>query len=108
MQHNQSNRRKFLKNIAASTAGLAVLPAFTTAVTAAPEHLLLAAADQPANYTGPTRIKFSVIGINHGHINAMVEAVTRGGGEFVSFYAAEAPLREAFAKKISAGKDSRQ
>ena len=32
-------------------------------------------------------IKFSVIGINHNHIYGQVDAVIRGGGEFVSFFA---------------------
>ncbi|MCC7526284.1 MAG: Gfo/Idh/MocA family oxidoreductase, partial [Chitinophagaceae bacterium] len=44
-------------------------------------------------------IKFSVIGINHGHIYGMVDAVTRGGGQLVSFYAKEPDLATAFAKK---------
>jgi hypothetical protein len=35
------------------------------------------------------RIRFAVIGMNHGHINSQVGAMTRGGGEFVSYYAKE-------------------
>lgn len=45
------------------------------------------------------RIKFSVININHGHIYGMVDAVTRGGGQLVSFYAKEPELVADFAKK---------
>jgi predicted dehydrogenase len=46
------------------------------------------------------KIRFGVIGINHGHIYDMVRSVSRGGGELVNFYAKEddlaADFREAF------------
>ncbi len=42
------------------------------------------------------RIRFSVIGLNHGHIYAQVRAVLGGGGELISFYAKEAELAAAF------------
>ncbi|MDB4915619.1 MAG: Oxidoreductase protein [Gemmatimonadetes bacterium] len=45
------------------------------------------------------RIRFSVIGINHSHIYGMAEAVIRGGGELVSFYAMEEDLRAEFARR---------
>jgi predicted dehydrogenase len=44
------------------------------------------------------RIRFSVIGLNHGHINSQTRAVQRGGGELVSFYAKEQDLAAAFTK----------
>lgn len=44
------------------------------------------------------RIRFSVIGINHSHINGQVNSVLRGGGELVSLYAAENDLAAAFMK----------
>jgi predicted dehydrogenase len=50
------------------------------------------------------RIRFSVIGINHGHIYGQVEAVKRGGGEFVSYYAKEPELLAAFAKQFPEAK----
>ena len=46
------------------------------------------------------KIKVGVIGINHCHIYGQVEAVQRGGGELVSFYAKEADLAAAFAKRF--------
>src|SRR5262249_42970731 len=46
------------------------------------------------------RIRFAAIGINHSHINSQVEAVIRGGGEFVSFYAKEPDLAAAFTKRF--------
>ena len=46
------------------------------------------------------KIKFGVVGINHGHINSQVEAVIRGGGELVSMFAKEADLTAAFVKRF--------
>ena len=43
-------------------------------------------------------IKFGVIGINHGHIFGMVNALIRGGGYFDLFYAKEPELIENFMK----------
>jgi predicted dehydrogenase len=53
------------------------------------------------------RIKFSVIGLNHGHINGQTRAVLRGGGELVSFYAKESDLAAAFAKEFPQAKLAR-
>jgi predicted dehydrogenase len=50
--------------------------------------------------TSQPRIRFSVIGINHGHIYGQVNAVLRGGGEFVSFYTPEPDLAVPFAKSF--------
>ena len=56
---------------------------------------------------GASRIRFSVIGMNHGHIYSQVEAVIRGGGELVSFYAPEADLSAAFAKRYPQAKQAK-
>lgn len=53
------------------------------------------------------QIRFSVIGLNHGHINGQTEAVLRGGGELVSFFAKEADLADAFAKRFPQAKRAR-
>ncbi len=50
------------------------------------------------SYDSP-RLKFAVIGMNHGHIFGQVEAIKKGGGELVSYYAKEADLIAAFAKR---------
>jgi predicted dehydrogenase len=50
------------------------------------------------------RIKFSVIGLNHGHIYSQTEAVLRGGGELVSFFAIEPDLSEQFSKAFPQAK----
>jgi predicted dehydrogenase len=76
MQEHQVNRREFV-------AGLAGAVAVTG-----------------TRLQKPTpRIKFGVIGMNHGHINGQVDAVARGGGELVSAYAKEPDLAAAFQKR---------
>ena len=52
-------------------------------------------------------IRFSAIGLNHGHIYGQVEAVRRGGGELVSFFAQEPDLAAAFAKRYPQAKLAR-
>ncbi|MGE0129449.1 MAG: Gfo/Idh/MocA family protein [Blastocatellales bacterium] len=56
---------------------------------------------------GKPRIKFSVIGLNHGHINGQTRAVIGGGGELVSFYAKEPDLVAAFSKQFPQAKLAR-
>jgi predicted dehydrogenase len=97
MKAFQFNRRKFIRDVAASTAGLVILPALPKDVPAAFKKFEDPVS--PVQKNESPRIRFSVIGINHGHINSMADAVIRGGGEFVSFYAAEPVLRDAFSKK---------
>jgi predicted dehydrogenase len=43
-------------------------------------------------------IRFSAIGLNHGHIYGQVDALLQAGAEFVSFYAREPNLVAQFAK----------
>ena len=80
-----NNRRTFIKQ----TTGLAALSTLP---------LGLYASSQAA------RIRFSVIGLNHGHIYSQVEAVLRGGGELLSFFAKEPDLAAAFAKRYPQAK----
>jgi predicted dehydrogenase len=85
MKNAQFDRRKFMNLTAKAATGLAILP--TLPQKAFAEKLI-----EP-------KIKFSVININHNHIYGMVDAVTRGGGQLVSFYAKEPDLVAAFSKK---------
>ncbi|MEP6729343.1 MAG: Gfo/Idh/MocA family oxidoreductase [bacterium] len=85
------SRRDLVKASVGIAAGLA-------ASVMIPERLSAAVHTTPRGRQA-ARIRFSVIGINHGHINSQVDAVVRGGGEFVSFYAAEPELRAPFAKR---------
>ncbi len=101
MKDPQFNRRNFIRNTAATATGLAFLSALPKKTMA---RINSSTAESnsafPDVYSGDTRIRFSVIAINHGHINSMVDAVIRGGGQFVSFYAKEADLSADFAKRF--------
>lgn len=101
----QANRRRFIKESVATAAGLAGLSVLP--------NELLAAAERPfsvpvvggsARPKGAARIRFSAIGLNHGHIYGQVEAVIRGGGQLVSFYAKEPDLVAAFTKRYPEAK----
>lgn len=91
MSYSPFNRRRFIKNTAKTATGIALFSALPKNTIAAAMH------HEP-------RIKFSVININHGHIYGMVDAVSRGGGQLVSFYAKEPDLVAAFAKKYPQAK----
>ncbi|MDQ3395552.1 MAG: Gfo/Idh/MocA family oxidoreductase, partial [Bacteroidota bacterium] len=108
MKGQKFDRRKFIQKSAATASGLMLIPSLADASFAVPgKHsgsTLTEAHLKPiANPIAP-RIKFSVIGINHGHIYSQTEAVIRGGGEFVSFYAKEPDLSAAFSKKFPQAK----
>jgi predicted dehydrogenase len=53
------------------------------------------------------RIRFGVIGLNHGHIYGQVRAVQRGGGRLVSFYAQEEELVKNFAEAFPEARQAR-
>jgi len=92
--HNFSlNRRKFIKNSSRAAAGITILSSLS-------QPVLSAAHNAP-------KIRFSVININHSHIYGMVDAVTRGGGQLVSFYAKEPELAAAFSKRYPSVKLAR-
>jgi predicted dehydrogenase len=81
------DRRTFLKTSLAAA----------TAAAAGGDGTL--AAQQPAPAARAPRLKFAAIGLNHGHINGQVDAVTRGGGQLAAFFAKEPELADAFAKR---------
>ncbi len=102
MKNPSFNRRKFVKDTLAGAASIAGLTTLPLDLLASSDRVITAA--ESANKEKslpvlPPKIKFSVIGLNHGHINSQVEAVIRGGGQFISFYAKEEDLAAAFAKK---------
>jgi predicted dehydrogenase len=84
------NRRKFLKNTATAATGMALLSSL-------PKKSI-------AGFSAEPKIRFSVIGINHGHINGMINAVTRGGGELVAVYAKEPDLLANFTRQFPKAK----
>ena len=86
MGSKQFDRRRFLKDTAKAATGMTLMSAFSKNTYISDVHI-------------KPKINFSVINMNHAHIYGMVDAVTRGGGQLVSFYAKEPDLIEAFAKK---------
>ena len=52
----------------------------------------------------PPKLRFSVIGLNHGHINGQTQAVQRGGGELVAVYTKEPELLADFTKRFPSAK----
>ena len=97
MKYSGGSRRRFIKDAATTAAGIAGFSLMPV------QYIRASAPAKEIIYDKP-RIRFSVIGINHGHINSQVEAVKRGGGEFVSFFAKEPDLAAAFSKNFPEAK----
>jgi predicted dehydrogenase len=104
----ESNRRKFLRQSLTTAAGLAatVIPGDLSAATLNRRPILSRERGTPTK-VGPPLIRFSAIGLNHGHIYGQVETVIRGGGELVSFFAKEPDLIAAFSKRFPQAKLAR-
>ena len=100
MKSIQSNRRSFLKDAATTAAGLVLLPAISKEAHGHTDEVADIASSSAKTRSTAARIRFGVIGINHGHIYSQVEAVKRGGGEFVSFFAKEEDLVATFQKRF--------
>ena len=92
---NSVDRRSFLQSSALKMAGLGFLP-----ISQMPNFLKEKGTVQPI-YTAE-RLKFGVVGINHGHIYSMSQAIINGGGTLASFYAPEEDLAAEFSKKFPA------
>jgi predicted dehydrogenase len=61
-----------------------------------PDEIIIKPIDRPKpKYS----IRFSVIGINHGHIYGIVDTLTKGGGTLVAVYSREPELLPAFTKR---------
>ncbi len=95
MENTPNNRRNFIKNSLASTAGLVLSSSLVNEIAAKSTSI-----EAPYIYKNVVpSIKFSVIGLNHGHIYGMTDAIIRGGGELVSVYAKEPDLLAAYLKR---------
>ena len=99
-------RRDFIKESIASAAGLVMMSALPEDALSAPKRLVTEIAKSDSVAPKANRIKFAAVGLNHGHIYGQVEAVIRGGGELVSFYAKEPDLAAAFAKRYPQAKQA--
>ncbi|MDQ2657617.1 MAG: Gfo/Idh/MocA family oxidoreductase, partial [Bacteroidota bacterium] len=104
----ESNRRKFLRQSLTTAAGVAglVLPGHLSGGPLDRRPFFSKEASRIAK-PGAALIRFSAIGLNHGHIYGQVETVLRGGGELVSFYAKEPDLVAAFSKRYPNAKLAR-
>ncbi len=91
----KGSRREFLTSSLGATA---------IAVTGS-KRLLRSQSVSPASR--PVRIRFAVIGLNHGHINNQVQTALRSGGQLASFYAKEPDLAASFAKRYPDAKLAR-
>jgi len=101
----RDDRRKFMKTVAGlAAASLAPASALVGAGSVHAEAARPSADTEPSR---PHRILFSVVGVNHAHIYGQVAAVSRGGGELVSFYAAEPDLAQEFGKRYPQAKLAR-
>jgi predicted dehydrogenase len=89
MKNDSVDRREFIKTSGNAAAGMMVTAALP---------LKSASGRLSSDSRVKRSLKFSVIGVNHDHIYAQVEAARRGGGELVSFYAKEPELAAAFSK----------
>ena len=91
------SRRKFIIDAAGKTA-------ITLGVVNAGILQAATPKEQPLKATPQRKIRFSVIGLNHGHIYGQCETLIRAGGELVSFYAAETALANEFQRRYPAVK----
>lgn len=103
MKEPKFNRRKFLKYTSATATGLGLLSIIPKEVIGS-SSIIANAETNPERFFrkagAEAKIKFSVIGINHAHIYSQVDAVLRGGGQLVSFFAKEPDLTAAFLKRF--------
>jgi predicted dehydrogenase len=92
MTASKFNRRKFIKSATTAAGVFTILPKGVLGNDA--ERI-----NTHKHVKNPAKISFSVIGINHNHIYSQVDAVIRGGGQFISFHAKEDDLSAAFSKR---------
>lgn len=99
----RANRRNFLKQSIAMAAGLGA--------TAIPENLngrSIKIEDSGAGLEERKRnsagVRFSAIGLNHGHIYSQTDSLIRAGAELVAFYAKEQDLADAYGKRYPQAK----
>jgi predicted dehydrogenase len=98
MAKSNFNRRKFLRDTAATVGGISLFSSLPQKIFAAGSSGEASISKPPKQWDNP-RIKFSVIGINHGHIYSQVDATIRGGGQLVSLYAKEPDLVASFTRR---------
>jgi predicted dehydrogenase len=104
MAEDRVDRRTFIRNMSSTAAALSVVPAAVEQMSGADT---VEQRGPAINRNTPVRIRFSVIGLNHGHINSMTTAVIRGGGELAMVYAREPELIAQFTRLFPTAKVAR-
>ncbi|MCC7044866.1 MAG: Gfo/Idh/MocA family oxidoreductase [Acidobacteria bacterium] len=104
MAGDRFDRRTFIRNMSSTAAAVSVVPAAVERMSGAET---VEQRTPAAGRNVPVRIRFSVIGLNHGHINSMTSAVIRGGGELALVYAREPELLAQFSKQFPTAKVAR-
>lgn len=94
----KNQRRDFLKQGVLGMAGLGLAPMDISSVKE------IKVPGKPSRTFSAPRLKFAVIGMNHGHIYGMTEAIKRGGGELKSYFAKEPQLNAEFGKRYPQAK----
>ncbi|WP_422081486.1 Gfo/Idh/MocA family protein [Ulvibacterium sp.] len=97
------NRRNFLAKGVSSVAGITAASMMPNSLfgqglhtTLRPEEIVV----KPQERSKPKHaIRFSVIGLNHGHIYGMVNSLLQGGGTLVAVYAKEPELLQNFTRR---------
>ena len=95
-----SDRREFLKQ-AGLVGSLAVMTGSSEAFGGGSGRVVEEAVAPASTEEAPKHhIKFAVCGMSHDHINGMVGAIQRGGGELVAAWGGEADKLAAFARRF--------
>jgi hypothetical protein len=92
----ETTRRKFISRSLATAAGFIA----ATEVYAHDRPVIYNEAHAATSRKNAATVRFSVIGLNHGHIYGQTEAMIRNGGQLISFYAKEPDLVSAFSKRF--------
>ncbi len=102
------NRRAFVRQVSGSVAAFSMAGASAAAGQAQMSGASTVERQvAQARWQGPPRLKFAAIGLNHGHITGMTDAVMRGGGEIAWVYAREPDLVAQFQKRFPTAKLAR-
>ncbi|MRH99364.1 gfo/Idh/MocA family oxidoreductase [Kriegella sp. EG-1] len=99
----KSDRRKFLKNTIMTGAGIASFGGasamFANSLHTTSQPQIIKATSNYKKLVNKASIRFSVIGLNHGHIYGQVATLLAGGGTLVAVFAKEKDLLASFMKK---------
>ena len=101
------DRRTFVRRVSGSVAALSLAGDATLGAQQMSGASTVEKQVTQKAWQGPPRLKFAVIGLNHGHITGMTDAVMRGGGELAWVYAREPALLKQYTEKYPMAKVAR-